>query len=130
MDLLRLQNEADCPTLQLTKQSRKSQQSGGLNRSRPYRASGLVHGSSLPIRTTISVALPALLTQSLNVRELGEITVIRPYRQMPGLSRNLEHQAIREIHRRPRTKMNQRRGDHPGVLQGQLLVIEQHIDGG
>jgi hypothetical protein len=26
--------------------------------------------------------------------------------------------------------MNQRRGDHPGVLQGQLLVIEQHIDGG
>ncbi len=48
----------------------------------------------LSVRLTFSVVLPALLTQSLNVSELGEITVKRSYWQMPGLSRNLEHQAI------------------------------------
>jgi hypothetical protein len=46
MALLRLQNEADCLTSQLTKQSLKHQPSPPPpNRSYPYRASGLVLGS-------------------------------------------------------------------------------------
>jgi hypothetical protein len=45
MALLRLQNEANCLTLKPTKQSLKHQPSTTLNRSYPYRASGLVHGS-------------------------------------------------------------------------------------
>jgi hypothetical protein len=44
MALLRLQNEADCLNLQLTKQSPKHQHSSDPNRSYPYRASGLVLG--------------------------------------------------------------------------------------
>jgi hypothetical protein len=44
MALLRLQNEANCLNLQLTKQSHKHQQSDDPNRSYPYRASGLVLG--------------------------------------------------------------------------------------
>ena len=45
MALLRLQNEANRLTLKPTKQSLKHQPSPTLNRSYPYRASGLVHGS-------------------------------------------------------------------------------------
>ena len=45
MALLRLQNEANCLTLQPTKQSLKHQQSSDPNRSYPYRASGLVRGT-------------------------------------------------------------------------------------
>jgi hypothetical protein len=49
MALLRLQNEADCLTSQLTKQSLKHQPSPPPpNRSYPYRASGLVPGSIVP----------------------------------------------------------------------------------
>jgi hypothetical protein len=51
MALLRLQNEADCLTSQLTKQSLKHQPSPPPpNRSYPYRASGLVLGSRLDYR--------------------------------------------------------------------------------
>jgi len=44
MALLRLRYEADCLTVQHTKQSLKHQLSSNLDRSYPYRASGLVPG--------------------------------------------------------------------------------------
>ncbi len=46
MALLRLKGEANCLTLQPTKQSPKHQLSSNPNRSYPYRASGLVRGST------------------------------------------------------------------------------------
>ena len=70
------------------------------------------------------------LTQSLNVIQLRKITVERPYRQMPGLSRDLEHQTIRKLYRRPRTILTQRRSDRLAVLQRQVLVTKQHVDSG
>jgi hypothetical protein len=69
MALLRLQNEANRLTLQPTKQSLKHQLPPTLNRSYPYRASGLVHGSFSD--NGLARCEPALMTLRHNGADEG-----------------------------------------------------------
>lgn len=68
------------------------------------------------------------LAQSLNILQLSEIAVKRPNGQMPGLSGNRQREAVRKIYGPPRVIHTQRCGDYFGVLHGQSLMIEQHVN--
>ena len=48
---------------------------------------------------------------------------------MTGFPSDFEHQAIGESKRRFLPVMIQRRSDDLGILEGELLVIEEHLDG-
>jgi hypothetical protein len=49
--------------------------------------------------------------------------------KIAGLAGELQHQAVRETEGRPGAEKIERRLHGVGILQSQVLVIEQHFDG-
>ena len=49
---------------------------------------------------------------------------------MPRFTGNLEYQTVRKAKRRTLPEVPERRAHEVGILQRQVFVIEQHVDGG
>ena len=47
---------------------------------------------------------------------------------MASLPRDLKHKAVRETERRSCLELLQGRCDDVGILHGEMLVVEQHVD--
>src|SRR4051812_5393421 len=66
--------------------------------------------------------------QSLGAVDLAESAVERAERQVAGLARNFDEEAIREAEGRHVAKLRQRAGYDVRILQREPLVREQHFD--
>ncbi|MFO1509871.1 MAG: hypothetical protein U1F31_08850 [Steroidobacteraceae bacterium] len=62
------------------------------------------------------------------VRSSGAIPVKGTQRQVPRLAGDLENETIRKSDCRPTAEQPKARRYHVGVLKGQLLMIEEHVD--
>ena len=67
--------------------------------------------------------------QTLSAGQAGEPAVECAKRQVAGLPRHLQDEAVGEPHRRTAAKMLEGRGDQVAVLDRQVPVVEQHVHG-
>ena len=70
-----------------------------------------------------------LVSQPVSAVEFAEIAVERAERSMPGFPGDRDHEAIRKADRRPSPKMFDGSGDRIRVLQCEVLMVQQHVDG-
>ena len=61
--------------------------------------------------------------------DLAEGTIKSTKRQIPGLARQVQYQAVGKTQGRTRAKQIERRRNDVGILECQVLVMEQHFDG-
>ena len=64
----------------------------------------------------------------MNVFQLGEVPIKGADRQMSGLSRNFQYEAIGEINCCPLSIVAERRGHDIRVLKAQFPVVQEHLD--
>ena len=66
--------------------------------------------------------------QLLSTIEFAQIAIKGSEGSVASLARNFEHQAVRETDRRPPTEALDGCSNRVSVLNGQILVIQEHID--
>src|SRR6266436_206369 len=73
---------------------------------------------------------PRSRLQALDPRELGQVTIECRERQLSRFPGNLEHETVGEAQRGALLELLERCRYDVGVLQGEVLMIEQHVDRG
>ena len=69
-------------------------------------------------------------SQPFDIVELCEIPVEGAEGHVTSFPRDLQDQAVRKPQRRPRAKAFDSGGYHLRILKCQMLVVEEHFDGG
>ena len=66
-------------------------------------------------------------SQALYAFDLGQVPIERAQGHIPCFPSDLQHETVRKTQRWPFSEMLERGNDHTGILESQVLVIEQHV---